>query len=68
MVIATDPKGIPTADADANDAMFSDTVDVTITVTAVDEPPIFTVTGEERRDSAMQVNPLLPCRSRKVAT
>ena len=47
MVIATDPKGIPTADADAADADFSDTVDVTITVTVVDEPPIFTVTGEE---------------------
>ena len=47
MVIATDPKGIPTADADpnANDDMFRDTVEVTITVTAVDEPPIFTVTA-----------------------
>ena len=39
-VIATDPKGIPT-DGEAI-ADFSDTVEVTINVTAVDEPPIFT--------------------------
>ena len=43
-VIATDPKGIPTKMAeDATNEDFRDTVDVMITVTEVDEPPIFTV-------------------------
>ena len=41
MVIATDPKGIPTDDADAVTEHASDTVAVEISVTAVDEPPIF---------------------------
>ena len=44
-VIATDPKGIPTEDAvaaAANTDGVSDTVTVVISVTAVDEPPIFT--------------------------
>ena len=41
MVIATDPKGTPTeVVANANEE-FSATVEVTISVTAVDEPPIF---------------------------
>ena len=44
-VIATDPKGIPTDDAEAVDRLFSATVVVMITVTPVDEPPIITVTS-----------------------
>ena len=49
MVIATDPKGTPTemaADATAN---ASATVEVTISVTAVDEPPIFTAGSSAAR-------------------
>ena len=42
MVIATDPKGIPTKVVAEAIEDFSDTVEVTINVTAVDEPPIFT--------------------------
>ena len=49
-VIATDPKGIPnemvTAVGEDNDALARDTVMVLITVDAVDEPPIFTVTSD----------------------
>ena len=47
-VIATDPKGMPNEvvlEDDDNDALARDTVEVTITVTKVDEPPIFTVTS-----------------------
>ena len=56
IVIATDPKGIPTeTEVDNTNAEFRDTVMVTISVTAVDEPPIFTVTstgGAEFTDGA----------------
>ena len=47
-VVATDPKGVPTDDATAagNDMLYSDTVMVMITVTPVDEPPIFTVASD----------------------
>ena len=45
-VIATDPKGIPTNDVDEVAVLFSGTVRVVITVTAVDEPPIFTVVSD----------------------
>ena len=46
-VIATDPKGIPTEDAtDEDNEDFRGTVVVMITVTPVDEPPIFTVTSD----------------------
>ena len=41
MVIATDPKGTPTDMADDAAEEFSGTVAVMISVTAVDEPPIF---------------------------
>ena len=44
-VIATDPKGTPTDDGgvDTTNDPFRDTVMVMITVTAVDEPPIFSL-------------------------
>ena len=45
-VIATDPKGIPTKTlVDGDNATFRDIVMVMISVTPVDEPPIFTDTG-----------------------
>ena len=52
-VIATDPKGIPTDDGaeDTTNDPFRDTVMVTISVTAVDEPPIFTAASDEDNTS-----------------
>ena len=57
-VIATDPKGIPTEDVEAIETddenpanmLYSDTVQVEISVTAEDEPPIFTVTNPSNLD------------------
>ena len=46
MVIATDPKGVPTDDdTNAASSAASDTVTVVITVTPVDEAPLFTMGG-----------------------
>ena len=48
-VVATDPKGIPTEDACScrqPPTELSATPWVTITVMPVNEPPIFTVTGD----------------------
>ena len=57
-VIATDPKGTPTTvlndieddGADPPKMLYSATVRVMITVDAVDEPPIFTVTSDDAGD------------------
>ena len=57
----------PKSETDQPNALFRDTVEVTITVTAVDEPPIFTVTGdtssEFRGKFTNEVVRLRPCRS-----
>ena len=48
-VIATDPKGIPTKMVSSATEDASDTMLVTINVTPVDEPPIFTVVSDTWR-------------------